>query len=292
MAIDKLQDKIRKLKSPLVVDLTITVAQIPPHIAESAGTPISAYLVFAKALLQELKDVVPSVRFSFGSFALYGGEGLCGLEEILRYAKTQGYYVILEGIEAFCQQNAEQAAKVLLGEDCPWEYDGLLLDAYIGSDGLRPYISGLRASGKDLFVVVRTSNRSAQELQDLLTGSRLVHMAKADIVNRFASDLICKGGYSQVAILAAASSADSLRMLRSKYKNIFLLLDGSDYPNANAKNCSFAFDKLGHGAAACIGTSVTGAWMEEGGREEVFAELANQAAQRMKKNITRYVTIL
>lgn len=292
MSIDKLQDKIRKLKSPLVVDLTIAPTQIPPHIMEAAADPVEAYKVYAKALLQELKTVVPAVRFSFGSFSLYGGSGLDALQEVLGFAKAQGFYVILESVEVFCAQKAEQAAQILLDENCPWNFDGLILDAYIGSDGLRPYISGLKESKKDLFVVVRTSNRSAQELQDLLTGSRLVHMAKADIVNRFASDLVCRGGYSQVAIMAGASSADSLRTLREKYKNIFLLLDGSDYPNANAKNCSYAFDKLGRGAAACIGASVTAAWREEGAQESAYLELAVQAALRMKKNIARYVTIL
>lgn len=292
MSIDKLQDKIRKLKSPLVVDLTIAPSQIPPHIIEAAADPVAAYKLYAKAMLQELKTVVPAVRFSFGSFALYGGSGLNVLREILKFAKAQGFYVILEGVEAFCAQKAEQAAQILLSENCPWDFDGLILDAYIGSDGLRPYIFGLKESEKDLFVVVRTSNRTAQELQDLLTGSRLVHMAKADIVNRFASDLVCRGGYSQVAILAGASSADSLRTLREKYKNIFLLLDGSDYPNANAKNCSYAFDRLGRGAAACIGDSVTAAWREAGAQESAYLELAVQSALRMKKNIARYVTIL
>ena len=72
---------------------------------------------------------------------------------------------------------------------------------------------------------------------------------------------------------------------------MFLLLDGYDYPNANAKNCSFAFDKLGHGAAACAGVSVTAAWMEEDS-ENTYVTLAVEAAERMKKNLTRYVTIL
>ena len=114
-------------------------------------------------------------------------------------------------------------------------------------------------------------------------------MAKADIVNRFTQPLITRCGYSQIAVMAGASSADSLRTLREKYKDIFILVDGCDYPNANAKNCSFAFDKLGHGAAACAGLSVLSAWQETEGD---CVDLAVQAAQRLKKNLTRYITIL
>lgn len=292
MSIDKLQEKIRKLKSPLILDLTVVPEQIPPHIASAAENVSQAYKLFAKSLLQELKSCVPGVRFSFGAFALLGANGLAVLEEVLAFAKEQGYYVLLEGVEALCGQKAAFAAQRLFAQDCPWHFDGLILDSYIGSDGLRPYVSALKESGKDLFVVVRTSNRSAPELQDLLTGSRLVHMAKADVVNRFADALIGRCGYSQVAILAGASSADSLRSLRTKYKSIFLLLDGSDYPNANAKNCSVAFDRLGHGAAACIGASVTGAWLEEDPEGTAYLEAAHRGAERMKKNISRYITIL
>ena len=72
-----------------------------------------------------------------------------------------------------------------------------------------------------------------------------------------------------------------------------MLLDGFDYPNANAKNCSNAFDKFGHGAIACGGTSITCAWKQvEGSDGRDFGEHAVAAAERMKKNLTRYTTIM
>jgi hypothetical protein len=114
-------------------------------------------------------------------------------------------------------------------------------------------------------------------------------MVGADHVNRYGSDTEGKCGYARVGILAAASSAESLRTLRSKYPKLFFLLDGYDYPNANAKNCSFAFDRLGHGGAACACAGILGAWKEGEGDP---VELAVQAAERMKKNLTRYVNIL
>lgn len=291
MAIDRLQEKIRKLKNPTVVNFNILPEQIPPHILEAAGSFLKACKQFYKELLAGLKEIVPGVRFNFNSFALCGGEGLELLEELLRFARSQGYYVILDAPEALSGQDAQQSAAILLHEDCKWYFDGLVLASYIGSDGLHPYVSRLKDTRKDLFAVVRTSNKTAPELQDLLTGSRLMHLANADIINRFSEAFISRSGYSQVAMLAAASSADSLRTLRGKYKNTFLLLDGCDYPNANAKNCSYAFDTLGHGAAACAGMTITAAWKEDDAEGEYVA-LAVEAAQRMKKNLTRYITIL
>lgn len=290
MSVDKLQEKIRKLKNPSVVDFTVLPELIPPYILQEHETVFRAYKVFAETLLNELKDIVPAVRFDFGSFALYGSEGLDILSEILIVAKNLGYYVLLNGVEMLSAQTAENAAGILFSDDCRWHFDGLIISSYIGSDGIRPYISRLNSTGKALFIVARTANKTAPEIQDLLTGSRLVHAAKTDIVNRFADSALSKCGYSQVAIMAAASSADSLRTLRAKYKYLFMLLDGCDYPNGNAKNCSFAFDRLGHGAAACAGASITAAWQED--QPENYVSAAVSAAERLRKNLNRYVTIL
>jgi len=145
---------------------------------------------------------------------------------------------------------------------------------------------------KDLFPVVRTSNKSAPEIQDLLTGTRLVHGAAADLVNRFGADNIGKTGYARVGAVAGGNSAESLRNLRMKYPRLFLLIDDVDYSGCNAKICSNAFDRFGHGAVVCAGPTITAAWKlaETDGTD--YLEQAVSAAERLKKNLTRYVTVL
>lgn len=280
MSVDALQEKIRKTKNPCVLCLDAAGDCVPPQ--------FDGLCAYYEALLRRLKGVIPGVRVSFGSFALLGGEGLRLLARITELAAELGYYVILDAPELLSAQAAEQAAGVLGAEDCGFAWNGLVLPAYGGSDMVRPFAK-LTKNGKALFPVVRTANRSAAELQDLLSGNRLVHVAAADIISRVGEDFPGKFGYNQIGALAAASSADSLRSLRTKYPKLFLLLDGMDYPNANAKNCSFAFDKLGRGAAACVGSAVTGAWKDT---QEDPLEAAAQAAERLKKNVTRYITVL
>ncbi len=287
MSMDVLQDKIRKTKNPSVLYLDGMREWIPPQYVEQEGD--GALGAYYAALLQELKGVIPAVRFSFGSFALMGAEGLQKLSGLLWQAKELGYYVILDMPELLSAPAAEQAARILGAETSPYPCDGVVLPMYAGSDLLKPFAQ-LAAGGKAVFPVVRTANRSASELQDLLSGNRLVHVAAADIISRQGESCLGKFGYSQIGALAAASAADSLRNLRAKYSRLFLLLDGADYPNANAKNCSFAFDKLGRGAAACIGGVVVGAWKDAEGEDCLGA--AVQAAERMKKNLTRYITVL
>ena len=139
-------------------------------------------------------------------------------------------------------------------------------------------------------MAIRTANRTAPELQDLLAGGRLVHIAAADLINRCADGLVGKCGYSPVGIMSAANAPDSLRTLRAKYPRLFLLVDGYSAVGANAKNCGFAFDKLGHGAIVCLGSSVTSAWKEDGGEDYLLAAVSS--AQKARKRIERYVTVL
>lgn len=291
MSIDLLQEKIRKRKNPSVIDFTIRLEDLPPHLLEQEGCSTKAYDRFCRELMEALKETVPAARFSFDMFALMGAEGIALLPQLLSDAKGMGYYVLLDGPQIFSPWEADRVAETLFGS-CDFACDGLLISPYIGSDSIKPFLPYCKENEKDLFVVVRSPNKSAAELQDLLTGSRHVYTAAAEIVNRFGEQIIGKSGYSRICAAASAGSADGLRNLRMKHNRMFLLVDGLDYPSGNAKNCSFAFDRFGHGAVICAGPSVTAAWKEAESDGTNYAELALQAAERMRKNITRYVTVL
>lgn len=289
MSVDILQEKIRKTKNPSLLELSLPLSELPPQFERSAA----GYGAFCKALLEGLQGILPGVRVGFASFALLGGEGMEELSRILKTAAALGYYVLLDSPEILSPKAAEYTAEAIFGNPERFPCDGLVISGYMGSDGIKPFLPYCQKEKKDIFVVCRTANKSASEIQDLLAGSRLVHGAVADHVNRYGADTAGKSGYTRVGILAAASSAGSLRTLRTKYARLFFLLDGFDYPNANAKNCSHAFDKFGHGAAACSGMGIACAWKEaEGSDGSDWLEIAIAAAERMKKNLTRYVTIL
>ena len=288
MSVDVLQEKVRKVKNPSVLELCIPVSDLPPQFARNG----EGYASFCGELMEHLKGMIPAVRISFTAFVLLGHDGLYHLSQTLKKASELDYYVILDAPEILSPAAAKMTAEVIFGEGSIYPCDGLVISGYLGSDIIKPFLPYCKKGKKDLFVVTRTANKSAPELQDLLAGTRLVHAAATDHVNRYGADTAGKFGYTNVGILAAASSAESLRNLRTKYPKLFLLLDGYDYPNANAKNCSFAFDRFGHGAAACGGTAISCAWKDAESDGSDYLEHARSAAERMKKNLTRYVTVL
>ena len=95
MSIDMLQEKIRKLKNPSMVELMLPLAALPPRYAHDA----KGYGEFCRDLLGGLKGIVPAVRLSFGAFALLGGEGLQELAQTLNTARNMGYYTVLDAPE-------------------------------------------------------------------------------------------------------------------------------------------------------------------------------------------------
>ncbi len=291
MSIDLLQERIRKVKTPLVVDFSVGMSELPPHIR--AGVPLQeAYGRFCRELLEGLQGNAAGVRFSFDRFALLGDAGLQQLRQLLQMAKNAGYCVLLDGPGISTPWMADWTAEALLGPDGLYDCHALILSPYIGSDGMRPFADFCRSGEKSVFFTVRSPNKSASELQDLLTGSRLVHLAAADVVNRHGQAVLGRCGYSEFGALASATAPAVLANLRKKYNRMFLLVDGCDYPGGNVKNCVSAFDRFGHGAAISAGPSVVAAWSAAETDGTDYVEQARQAALRLKSNVSRYLTIL
>lgn len=287
MSIDVLQNKIRKLKNPAALWLNPTPAVIPSAVYDRAEGPAQAYGTYCCEILEALADSVGVARVNFDAFAILGSEGLNQLKAVLGKAKALGYYVILDWMHLEDAAMAEASAEAIL-TDGVWPCDAVAVCAYAGGDGVKPYIQS--AGKKTVFVSVKTGNKSGSDIQDLQTGGRQVYIAAADLITRWGENSIGRCGYSSVAAVAGAVNSASLRTLRQKYPRLFLLVEGMETPGANAKNCSYAFDKLGHGAVCCAGSAILGAWQEREDGDYIAA--AKDAAERLKRNLTRYVTVL
>ena len=111
MSIDILQEKIRKLKNPSVVELMLPLTALPPRYAHDA----KGYGEFCRDLLGGLKGIIPAVRLSFGVFALLGGDGLQELAQTLNTARNMGYYTVLDAPELLSPTAARITAEAFFG---------------------------------------------------------------------------------------------------------------------------------------------------------------------------------
>lgn len=292
MSIDVLQKKMKKLNSALMVNFSVEPELLPKEVLTAHEDICDAYTDFGTRLLAGLKGEVAAVRFSLTYFVLLGEKGIKVLSELMKLASSLGFYTLLDAYGISSPVSAKHSADKIWGEGSKLPCDGILISGYFGSEIIKPFLPYCENQKKDLFVAVRSPNKSSSEIQDLLAGSRTVHMAAADYVNRFGANTKGKYGYTRVGIAASATAGDSIKMLRAKYPRLFMLIDGMEVTGANAKNASYGFDSLGHGAIVCVGSSVTCAWKEEEYSQMDFVQAAVAAAGKHQKKLERYISIL
>ena len=140
MSVDVLQEKIRKTKNPSVLEFSVPLSDLPPHILREAEGAGAAYFWFCREMLEHLRDTVGAVRFSFAAFALLGHDGLYRLSEAMKVAKDLGYYVLLDAPEVLSPNGAKMTAVALLGEGSLYPCDGLVIGGYLGSDIIKPFL--------------------------------------------------------------------------------------------------------------------------------------------------------
>lgn len=305
MSIDVLQERIRKLKNPTMVCISPSILEIPMKIkdqvraeyGETLKAAAEAYKLFSFGILDCLQDIVPAVSIISGCFSALGADGIAAMQEVLHYAKELGYYVLLDMMRSDLGQTADMLAASCFGSIhvgsrsfTPYECDGVLMSGYLGSDSVKPF-TRYCAEGKNVFIIARSSNKSAREVQDLLSGDRVVHQVMADLAMRWSTDLYGKTGFSEIGIAVGATNTDVLKRLRNKYDRLFFLVPGYGAQGAGAKDTQYAFDRLGRGAAILAGRSIIFAYQKQDDDGTNYQACARAAAEKMREQIMTYVTI-
>ena len=306
MGIDVLQAKIRKLKNPTMVTLCPEYAQLPACVREQAqaqhgdtlAAAAEAYRRFCCEILDALKDVVPAVCVESGCFAALGADGIAAMQRVLEYAREREFYVLLDLMRCDLPPAVDMLAASCFGTVqvgaqafAPYPCDGVVLSAFLGSDGALPFVQYC-AAGKNVFLLAHSSNKSAREVQDLLAGDRMSYQVTADLAMRWSRDLFGKNGYSEIGIVAGLPNVSVMQTLRQKYDRLFLLVPGYGTQGGTAKNAQYAFDRMGHGAAIMAGRSILNAWQRAGTDGADFAAQARAAAEKMRVQLFGYMTVM
>lgn len=307
MSIDVLQQKIRKKKNPTVLGLDprpeyIPQAIIDRNLAEFGQTPAgmaNAYVEFCRGLIDALEPIVPAVKPQSACFEALGHEGIRALEEVTSYAKSRELYVIMDAKRSDIGVSAESYARTFLGQTmigdtpyAPFDADAVTVNGYLGSDGITPFTELCKQRDKAIFLLVKTSNKSSREVQDLIAGDRLMYCVMADLAMRLSGGLLGENGYSAIGAVVGATHPDVLRELRRKYDRLFFLVPGYGAQGGAARDVQHAFDRYGHGAIINASRSLMCAWKKTGADGADYAEAARQAAVEMKNELTTYVQVL
>lgn len=301
MAFDRLIENIVKMQNPTVAGLDPKLDYVPESIKtkcfEKYGKTLegaaAALFEFNKALIDALYDIVPAVKPQAAYYEMYGWQGVKALCDTIAYAKSKGMFVITDGKRNDIGTTMEAYATAHLGHtDVAGESidafgaDALTVNGYLGTDGIKPLAKICDSDDKGIFVLVKTSNPSSGELQDMkLETNESVYEHMGKMCEDWGEDLMGKHGYSAVGAVVGATYPEQLGEMRAKLPHTFFLVPGYGAQGGGADDVKNAFDENGLGAIINSSRGIMCAWKKQGLAEDDFAVAARKEAERMRDEI-------
>lgn len=304
MSFDRLIEKIVQTQNPSVVGLDPKLEYVPQFIIDkkvkkygkTLKAAAKAILEFNKAIIDEIHDICPAIKPQAAYYEMYGYEGVKTLYKTIQYAQNKGMFVMTDGkrndigatMEAYA--TAHLGLTDVCGEEIPaFGADALTVNGYLGTDGIAPLLEKCDAYDKGIFVLVKTSNKSSGELQDLKIGDKTVYATMGELCENWGKDHMGKYGYSCVGAVVGATYPEQLEEMRKALPHTFFLVPGYGAQGGGAEGVAKGFDKNGLGAIVNSSRGVMCAYKKEGCDEHDFAKAARREVIRMKEDIISYL---
>ncbi len=297
---DRLQAAIIEKQNPTVMGLDPMLSYVPERIVSFyqkevddplLATGLSIY-EFNRRLIDSVHDLIPAVKPQLAYYEQYGIHGMEALRQTITYARKKNLLVILDGKRNDIGSTADAYARAYLGqtrwidgtEKAAMSADALTINAYLGSDGIVPFLKQAKEHGKGLYILVRTSNPSAGDLQDLkLEDGRTVYEAMASLVSDWGKDMIGDSGYASAGAVVGATWPQQAETLRHLMPHTPILVPGYGAQGATADDTMPNFDQHGNGAIVNASRSLMCAWKKHEMDHEQFEQAARKEAMAMKQ---------
>lgn len=298
--IDKLIEKIEQKQNPTVVGLDTSFDYLPDEMREGVNNfagAADAIVAFNKKLVDAVADIVPAVKVQIAYYEMYGVEGMRAFCDTCRYAESKGLVVMTDAKRNDIGATAECYAKAYLGETAvggktytAFDSHFLTVNGYLGSDGIKPFLGWMQKRDKGIFVLVKTSNKSSGELQDMkLENGKTVYEYMGALVEEWGKDSIGKFGYSDVGAVVGATHPVQAEILRREMPHTFFLIPGYGAQGGTADDLKVCFDKNGRGGIVNSSRGILCAYRQEKYKGLSFEEAARKACEDMKADLNRAI---
>ncbi len=231
-----------------------------------------------------------AVKLQLACFERLGAVGWEALERVIAVARDHGLLVMADGKRGDVPVTARAYAQALVGRTPgPFgDVEGLGVDAFtanplLGRDALEPLIEAAAQAGAGCFVLVRTSNPGAAELQD--EGQPPLHERLARMVHELGSAHLGESGLSAVGAVTGATSPEHLARLRQLMPNAVFLLPGVGAQGGRAEDLGPAFEAHPAGGLVAASRSIVGAYREQGGDPAAAAAKAAEDLRAVAWNL-------
>ena len=287
MKIDRLIEAIGRTDNPTALGLDTRIEYLPKSLTDDLPGA-AAVLKFNRALIDGLADIVPCVKVQVACYEALGTAGMEAFRDTLLYAGEKGMVTIADVKRNDIGSTAEAYAAAYLNDDSPFPASFVTINAYLGFDGVKPFLDACEKGGGGIFALVRTSNSSAKEFQDLVVQSedgaaRPLYEHVGLKLHEWGANFIGKHGYNSVGAVVGATWPEEGKKLRAMLPHTFFLVPGYGAQGASAKDIAGCFDERGSGAVVNASRSLLCAHIKH--KTDDFVAAAREEALRMKDDL-------
>lgn len=305
--IDRLIAAIRTKQNPTVVGLDPTLKLIPDgmkneYFEKYGRTPKAVgelFVAFNRAVIDAVADIVPAVKPQIAMYERYGLDGLDAYLRTIEYAKEKGLIVIGDIKRGDIASTAEAYAAHIGGTTIDgteerfdlWKEDFITVNPYFGTDGIAPFVKAAAAMQRGLFILVKTSNQSSAEIQDLIVDGKPLYRIVAGLVSDWGADTVGASGYSLAGAVVGATHPSQGVELRAQLPHTFFLVPGYGAQGGKGADLKGFFDQDGVGCIVNSSRGIIAAYQKDPEFANVpnlgaeFAVASRRAALAMKKDL-------
>lgn len=299
--VDRLIIKIKEKRSHIVVGLDPVYENLPDVVKQGKPFDLNgigkAIEEFNIKLIDAIADLVPAIKPQIAFYERYGIEGIKAFVKTVNYGKEKGLIVVEDAKRNDIGSTAAAYSDGHIGKIqvkdhsiSVFNVDAITVNAYLGSDGIIPFLENVKKFGKGIFILVKTSNPSSVDLQDvgiIYRGKKqklFEHVAR--LVNEWGENHIGKSGYSSVGAVVGATFPEDAKILRELMPKAYFLVPGYGAQGGKASDVVQCFNRDGLGALVAASRSINYAYKKSDKyTNKEYAEAARDAVLRMNSEI-------
>ena len=297
MITDRLVESIIDKQNPTCVGLDTLFDYLPDDMragVTSFDGVAERIFDFNKKIIDSVCHIVPSVKVQIAYYEMYGTPGLKAYEATLKYAAEKDLVVIADAKRNDIGSTASCYAKAFLGEtqinektEKAFPADYVTVNGYLGTDGIVPFVEQCEKNDKGIFVLVKTSNPSGSEIQNVILENGIpMYEHMGGLVEKWGESTVGKYGYSAVGAVVGATHPTEAARLREVLPHTFFLIPGYGVQGGNAEMLKSCFSANGLGGVVNNSRGILCAYKKLGG---TYWEAARQATIAMQQDLSSVI---
>jgi orotidine-5'-phosphate decarboxylase len=264
---------------------SIAVLGIDPQLdGREPGVPPGYSLEhFCCEVVEACAAFVIAIKPQLAFFEARGIEGMRAFVAVVKRASKLGLLTIADAKRGDIGPTSSAYASALLGEG-DFGCDAVTINPYLGSDTIMPFLQAL-PKGRGVFVLVKTSNPTSGEFQDLETAEGPVWECVARRIRGIGDDFLGECGLSAIGAVVGATYPQHAQRARELMPNSLILVPGFGAQGATAADAVAAARTDGNGVIVNASRSIMYAYRTRSGVSPATA--AAEAADAMRKELNQ-----